>query len=136
MFKCNKAELREIKERIPSLFWKDPKCHYRRIILFRNKISVTDAYHLRNVGIFNYQEQLELLHKYRSYHKIVKYFQQQKIDVFRDYNDYLILLDRLNIDKENENTLFPSDFKVAHDSAVEMLQQKEDEERKAKLEKN
>ena len=41
----------------------------------------------------------------------------------------------MNIDKENENTLFPSDFKVAHDSAVQMLQQKEDEERKAKLEK-
>lgn len=75
-----------------------------------------------------------MLHKYRSYHKIVKYFKQQNLETFRDYNDYLILLDRLNISKDNENTLFPSDFKVAHDNAVQMLQQKEDEERKAKLE--
>lgn len=76
-----------------------------------------------------------MLHKYRSYHKIVKYFKKQNLETFRDYNDYLILLDRLNINKDNENTLFPSDFKVAHDNAVQMLQQKEDEERKAELEK-
>ncbi len=134
VFKCNKAELREIKEKIPNPLGRTQSAIIEELFFIRNKISVTDAYHLRNVGIFNYREQLDLLHKYRSYHKIVKYLKQQKIDVFCDYNDYLILLDRLNISKDNENTLFPSDFKVAHDNAVQMLQQKEDEERKEKLE--
>lgn len=135
VFKCNKAELREIKERIPSPFGRTQSAIIEELFFLRNKISVADAYYLRSTAIIYHQEQLELLHKYRSYHKIVKYFQQQKIDVFHDYNDYLILLDRLNINKDNENTLFPSNFKTAHDSAVQMLQQKEDEERKAKLEK-
>ena len=135
VFKCNKAELREIKERIPNPLGRTQSAIIEELFFLRNKISVADAYYLRSTDIIYHQEQLDLLHKYRSYHKIVKYFQQQKIDVFRDYNDYLILLDRLNISKDNENTLFPSDFKVAHDNAVQMLQQKEDEERKAKLEK-
>ena len=135
VFKCNKAELREIKERIPNPLGRTQSAIIEELFFLRNKISVADAYYLRSTDIIYHQEQLDLLHKYRSYHKIVKYFQQQKIDVFRDYNDYLILLDRLNISKDNENALFPSDFKVAHDNAVQMLQQKEDEERKAKLEK-
>lgn len=134
VFKCNKAELREIKEKIPNPLGRTQSAIIEELFFLRNKISVTDAYYLRSTDIIYHRKQLELLHKYRSYHKIVKYFQQQKIDVFRDYNDYLILLDRLNISKDNENTLFPSDFKVAHDNAVQMLQQKEDEERKAKLE--
>lgn len=134
VFKCNKAELREIKEKIPNPLGRTQSAIIEELFFIRNKISVTDAYYLRSTDIIYHQEQLELLHKYRSYHKIVKYFKQQELETFRDYNDYLILLDRLNINKNNENTLFPSDFKVAHDSAVQMLQQKEDEERKAKLE--
>ena len=134
VFKCNKAELRETKERIPSPFGRTQSAIIEELFFLRNKISVTDAYYLRSTDIIHHQEQLDLLHKYRSYHKIVKYFKQQNLETFRDYNDYLILLGRLNINKDNENTLFPSDFKVAHDNAVQMLQQKEDEERKAKLE--
>lgn len=134
VFKCNKAELREIKERIPSPFGRTQSAIIEELFFLRNKISVADAYYLRSTDIIYHQKQLDLLHKYRSYHKIVKYFKQQNLETFRDYNDYLILLDRLNIDKDNENTLFPSNFKTAHDSAVQMLQQKEDEERKAKLE--
>lgn len=133
--RCSKAELKEVKEKIPESLLRTQTAIIEELFFIRNKISVTDAYYLRSTNIIYHQEQLELLHKYRSYHKIVKYFQQQKIDVFRDYNDYLILLDRLNINKDNENTLFPSNFKVAHDSAVQMLQQKEDEERKAKLDR-
>ena len=135
VFKCNKAELREIKEKIPNPLGRTQSAIIEELFFIRNKISVTDAYYLRSTDIIHHQEQLELLHKYRSYHKIVKYFKQQELETFRDYNDYLILLDRLNINKNNENTLFPSDFKTAHDSAVQMLQQKEDEERKAKLER-
>ena len=135
VFKCNKAELREIKEKIPSPLGRTQTAIIEELFFIRNKISVTDAYYLRSTDIIYHQEQLDLLHKYRSYHKIVKYFKQQNLETFRDYNDYLILLNRLNINKDNENTLFPSDFKVAHDSAVQVLQQKEDEERKAKLEK-
>lgn len=134
VFKCNKAELREIKEKIPNPLGRTQSAIIEELFFIRNKISVTDAYYLRSTDIIYHQEQLDLLHKYRSYHKIVKYFKQQNLETFRDYNDYLILLDRLNISKDNENTLFPSDFKVAHDNAVQMLQQKEDEERKAKLE--
>ena len=134
VFKCNKAELRKIREKIPSPLGRTQTAIIEELFFIRNKISVTDAYYLRSTDIIYHQKQLDLLHKYRSYHKIVKYFKQQNLETFRDYNDYLILLDRLNIDKDNENTLFPSDFKVAHDSAVQMLQQKEDEERKAKLE--
>lgn len=134
VFKCNKAELREIKEKIPSPFGRTQSAIIEELFFLRNKISVADAYYLRSTDIIYHQEQLDLLHKYRSYHKIVKYFKQQNLETFRDYNDYLILLDRLNINKDNENTLFPSNFKTAHDSAVQMLQQKEDEERKAKLE--
>lgn len=134
VFKCNKAELRKIREKIPSPLGRTQTAIIEELFFIRNKISVTDAYYLRSTDIIYHQKQLDLLHKYRSYHKIVKYFKQQKLETFRDYNDYLILLDRLNIDKDNENTLFPSNFKTAHDSAVQMLQQKEDEERKAKLE--
>lgn len=134
VFKCNKAELREIKEKIPNPFGRTQSAIIEELFFLRNKISVTDAYYLRSTDVIYHQEQLDLLHKYRSYHKIVKYFKQQNLETFRDYNDYLILLDKLNINKDNENTLFPSDFKVAHDNAVQMLQQKEDEERKAKLE--
>lgn len=135
VLRCSKAELKEVKEKIPEPLLRTQTAIIEELFFIRNKISVTDAYYLRSTNIIYHQEQLELLHKHRSYHKIVKYFQQQKIDVFRDYNDYLILLDRLNINKDNENTLFPSNFKVAHDSAVQMLQQKEDEERKAKLDR-
>lgn len=135
VLRCSKAELKEVKEKIPEPLLRTQTAIIEELFFIRNKISVTDAYYLRSTDIIYHQEQLELLHKYRSYHKIVKYFQQQKIDFFRDYNDYLILLDRLNINKNNENTLFPSDFKAAHDSAVQMLQQKEDEERKAKLDR-
>lgn len=136
VFKCNKAELREIKEKMKILnpLAKTQTVIIEELFIIRNKISVTDAYYLRNTDIIYHREQLDLLHKYRSYHKIVKYFKQQNLETFRDYNDYLILLDRLNINKDNENTLFPSNFKIAHDSAVQMLQQKEDEERKEKLE--
>lgn len=134
VFKCNKAELRKIREKIPSPLGRTQTAIIEELFFIRNKISVTDAYYLRSTDIIYHQKQLDLLHKYRSYHKIVKYFKQQNLETFRDYNDYLILLDRLNIDKDNENTLFPSNFKTAHDSAVQMLQQKEDEERKAKLE--
>lgn len=134
VFKCNKAELREIKEKIPNPLARTQSAIIEELFFIRNKISVTDAYYLRSTDIIYHQEQLDLLHKYRSYHKIVKYFKQQNLETFRDYNDYLILLDRLNISKDNENTLFPSDFKVAHDNAVQMFQQKEDEERKEKLE--
>lgn len=134
VFKCNKAELRDIKERIPNPLGRTQSAIIEELFFLRNKISVTDAYYLRSTDIIYHQEQLDLLHKYRSYHKIVKYFKQQNLETFRDYNDYLILLDRLNISKDNENTLFPSDFKVAHDSTVQRLQQKEDEERKATLE--
>lgn len=134
VFKCNKAELRDIKERIPNPLGRTQSAIIEELFFLRNKISVTDAYYLRSTDIIYHQEQLDLLHKYRSYHKIAKYFKQQNLETFRDYNDYLILLDRLNISKDNENTLFPSDFKVAHDSAVQRLQQKEDEERKATLE--
>lgn len=134
VFKCNKAELRKIREKIPSPLGRTQTAIIEELFFIRNKISVTDAYYLRSTDIIYHQKQLDLLHKYRSYHKIVKYFKQQNLKTFRDYNDYLILLDRLNIDKDNENTLFPSNFKTAHDSAVQMLQQKEDEERKAKLE--
>jgi hypothetical protein len=134
VFKCNKAELREIKEKIPNPLGRTQSAIIEELFFLRNKISVTDAYYLRSTDIIYHQEQLDLLHKYRSYHKIAKYFKQQNLETFRDYNDYLILLDRLNISKDNENTLFPSDFKVAHDSAVQRLQQKEDEERKATLE--
>lgn len=134
VFKCNKAELREIKEKIPNPLARTQSAIIEELFFIRNKISVTDAYYLRSTDIIYHQKQLDLLHKYRSYHKIVKYFKQQNLETFRDYNDYLILLDRLNIDKDNENTLFPSNFKTAHDSAVQMLQQKEDEEKKAKLE--
>lgn len=135
MLKCNKAELREVKQKIPNPLGRTQTAIMEELFFIRNKISVTDAYYLRSTAIIYHQEQLELLHKYRSYHKIVKYFKHQELETFRDYNDYLILLDRLNINKNNENTLFPSDFKVAHDSTVQMLQQKEDEERKAKLER-
>lgn len=134
VFKCNKAELRKIKKKIPNPLARTQSAIIEELFFIRNKISVTDAYYLRSTDIIYHQKQLDLLHKYRSYHKIVKYFKQQNLETFRDYNDYLILLDRLNIDKDNENTLFPSNFKTAHDSAVQMLQQKEDEERKAKLE--
>lgn len=134
VLKCNKAELREIKERLPGPLARTQTAIIEELFFFRNKISVTDAYYLRSTDIIYHQEQLDLLHKYRSYHKIVKYFKKQNLETFRDYNDYLILLDRLNISKDNENTLFPSDFKVAHDNAVQMFQQKEDEERKEKLE--
>lgn len=134
VFKCSKAELREIKEKIPNPLGRTQCAIIEELFFLRNKISVTDAYYLRSTDIIYHQEQLDLLHKYRSYHKIVKYFKQQNLETFRDYNDYLILLDRLNISKDNENTLFPSNFKTAHDSAVQMLQQKEDEERKATLE--
>lgn len=135
VFKCNKAELREILHKIPKPLGRTQTAIIEELFVTRNKISVTDAYYLRITAIIYHQEQLDLLHKYRSYHKIVKYFKKQNLVTFRDYNDYLILLDRLNINKDNENTLFPSDFKTAHDSAVQMLQQKEDEERKAKLDR-
>lgn len=134
VLKCNKAELREVKQKIPNPIGRTQTAIMEELFFIRNKISVTDAYYLRSTDIIYHQKQLDLLHKYRSYHKIVKYFKQQNLETFRDYNDYLILLDRLNISKDNDNTLFPSDFKVAHDNAVQVLQQKEDEERKAKLE--
>ena len=83
VFKCNKAELREIKEKIPNPLARTQSAIIEELFFIRNKISVTDAYYLRSTDIIYHQEQLDLLHKYRSYHKIVKYFKQQNLETFR-----------------------------------------------------
>ena len=59
VFKCNKAELREIKEKIPNPLGRTQSAIIEELFFIRNKISVTDAYYLRSTDIIYHQEQLD-----------------------------------------------------------------------------
>lgn len=143
-FKINKESYRFLRD----LSVQPVNEHQLRALQFMNEknISLTkDNYDFVSAAL-NYEFELAIMLKFKSFKKCVSYAKKQSMlcgcaysfatnivhNFFMTYSDYISLGKKLNYDFASESVVFPQNVSIAHQEQIEFERQQELEEEKRK----